>query len=302
MGVTQSCPSEFVVSPNGQACVLPCPTAKNYFMTSSGSVLSCTYSGDKAISIPLMPVPMYFAGGHVPPGQPPALPPNAPYTSLPNKEVYKAEIDRFAQAIAVADANVDRKTKILTAFNTLQQAENARDTAPDAYQTARTAYYTLLNGSAWVEQEKTRIANVEAQPIVNGYVARYNDIQAKKNQQQSTIEVVDGVRDKILTVKDDLMFSVSTFQKQIDDIKNQINKNKVKQSQTIAATSSWVDTFLNWVIALVTLIAIVILGRRFMTKSGPPPTIEEVEAKARFIRAQAMLRNANTRGPRGWLY
>jgi hypothetical protein len=247
---------------------------------------------------------MYFAGGYNPPGSggPPPLPPNASYTVLPNKEVYKAEIDRFAQAIAVADANVDRKTKILTAFNTLQQAENARDTAPDAYQAARTAYYTLVNGAAWVEQEKARIANVEAQPIVNGYVARYNDIQAKKNQQQSTIEVVDGVRDKILTVKDDLVFSVSTFQKQIDDIKNQINKNKAKQSQTIAAASSWVDTFLNWVIALVTLIAIVILGRRFMTKSGPPPTIEEVEAKARFIRAQAMLRNANTRGPRGWLY
>jgi hypothetical protein len=235
---------------------------------------------------------MYFAGGSVPA--------NAPYTSLPNKEVYKAEIERFAQAIAVADANINNETKILTAFTALQQAENARDTAPDAYQAARTAYYTLTKGQTWIEQEKARIANVEAQPIVNGYVARYNDIQAKKNQQQSTIEVVDGVRDKILTVKDDLVFSVSTFQKQIGDIKNQINKNKVQQSQSIAAASSWVDTFLNWVIALVTLIAIVILGRRFMTKSGPPPTIEEVEAKARFIRAQAMLRNANTRGSRGW--
>jgi hypothetical protein len=269
-------------------------------MASSGSVLSCTYSGDKTISIPLMPVPMYFAGGYVPPGQPPALPPNASYTVLPNKQVYKAEIDRFAQAIAVADANVDRKTKILTAFNTLQQAENARDTAPDAYQAARTAYYTLVNGATWIEQEKARIANVEAQPIVNGYVARYNDIQAKKNQQQSTIEVVDGVRDKILTVKDDLVFSVSTFQKQIDDIKNQINKNRAKQSQTIAAASSWVDTFLNWVIALVTLVAIVLLGRRFL--GGRALTIEEVEAKARYIRAQAMLKNANVRGPRGWFY
>lgn len=300
MGVTQSCPSEFVVSPNGQACVLPCPTSKNYVMTSSGSVLACTYSGDRTINVQLTPVPMYFAGGRVTSGDPPPLPVNASYTVLPNKEVYKAEIDRFTQAIAVADANVDRHVRIATAFTALQQAENSRDTAPDAYQAARTAYYTLVNGATWVEQEKNRIANVEAQPIVNGYVARYNDIQAKNNQQQSTIEVVDGVRDKILTVKDDLVFSVSTFQKQIDDIKNQINKNKVKQAQTIAAASSWVDTFLNWVIALVTLVAIVLLGRRFL--GGRTPTIEEVESKARYIRAQAMLKNANVRDPRGWFY
>lgn len=291
-----SCPSEFGVSPNGQACVLPCPTAKQYALTINGNSLVCTYAGDSKITVPLMPVPMYVAGGR---GGNPA---NASYTSLPNREVYKAEIDRFAQALAVADANINNEIKVLTAFTALQQAENARDTAPDAYQAARTAYYTLTKGQNWIEQEKTRIANVEAQPIVNGYVARYNDIQAKKNQQQSTIEVVNGVRDKILTVKDDLVFSVSTFQKQISDIKNQINKNRVKQAQTIAAASSWVDTFLNWVIALVTLIAIVLLGRRFMTKGGPAPTIEEVEAKARYIRAQAMLRNANTRGPRGWLY
>jgi hypothetical protein len=298
--MSQSCPSEFVVSPNGQTCILPCPTAKNYALTINGNSFVCTYAGDSKITVPLMPVPMYFAGGTIQPGASSPVPANAPYTSLPNKEVYKAEIERFAQAIAVADANINNETKILTAFTALQQAENARDTAPDAYQAARTAYYILTKGRNWIEQEKARIANVEAQPIVNGYVARYNDIQAKKNQQQSTIEVVNGIRDKVLTVKDDLVFSVSTFQKQIGDIKNQINKNKVEQAQSIAAASSWVDTFLNWVIALVTLIAIVILGRRFMTKSGPPPTIEEVEAKARFIRAQAMLRNANTRGPRGW--
>jgi membrane-associated HD superfamily phosphohydrolase len=204
----------------------------------------------------------------------------------------------FTRDHALANSILGRTTAKDQLFTALQTAENARDTAPDAYQAARTAYYTLVNGSAWVEQEKDRIANVEAQPIVDGYVARYNDIQAKKNQQRSTIEVVDGVRDKILTVKDDLVFSVSTFQKQIDDIRNQINKNKAKQSQTIAAASSWVDTFLNWVIALVTLVAIVLLGRKFL--GGSPPTIEEVEAKARYIRAQAMLKNANVRGPRGW--
>jgi len=290
------CPIEFVISQG--ACVVQCPTL--YKLKVVEGVSSCVVespSGENIVKFGLTSVAPL--GGMGPTGA-------RRGTSYVNwSDDFKNAYNDFTRDHALANSILGRTTAQDQLFTALQTAENARDTAPDAYQAARTAYYTLVNGSnapAWVEQEKARIANVEAQPIVNGYVARYNDIQAKKNQQQSTIEVVDGVRDKILTVKDDLVFSVSTFQKQIDDIKNQINKNKVKQSQTIAATSSWVDTFLNWVIALVTLIAIVILGRRFMTKSGPPPTIEEVEAKARFIRAQAMLRNANTRGPRGWLY
>ena len=302
MGGQLSCPSEFVVSPNGQACVVPCPATKSYYMTSNGSTLACTYSGDKSINVPLTATPMYMAGASFDPKVQP-IPANASYTALPNKQVYKTELDRFANAIGVADANIDKQVKITTAFNKLQAAENARDVAPDAYSAARIAYYTLVKGDSWLQDEQNRIARVEAQPVVDSYVAKYNGIKAKKDQQQSTIEVVNGVRDKILTVKDDLKYSVSTFQKQIGDIKNQINKDKVEQSQSIVAASSWVDTFLNWVIALVTLIAIVLLVRRFY-KWGPPPTIEELETKARLIRAQAMLKNANTnsRGTTGWFY
>lgn len=293
MGGQLSCPAEFVLSPNGQSCVVPCPTAKNYYMTSNGTAVACTYSGDKTISVPLTATPTYMAGVSFDPKVQP-IPANTSYTALPNKQVYKAELDRFATALAVADANVDKQVKINTAFGALQDAENARDVAPDAYQTARIAYYRLVKGDTWLADEQARIAQVEAQPVVDGYVAQYNGIKAKNDQQQSTIEIVNGVRDKILTVKDDLKYSVSTFQKQIGDIKNQINKNKVEQSQSIAAASSWVDTFLNWVIALVTIIAIVLLARRFIGTTAPL-TVEAMEAKARFMRAQALLSNANIR-------
>jgi len=287
MGGQLSCPAEFVLSPNGQSCVVPCPSAKNYYMTSNGTAVVCTYSGDKTINVPLNATPTYMAGVSFDPKVQPT-PANASYKVLPNAQVYKNELDRFANALAVADANVDKQVKISTAFATLQAAENARHVAPDAYSAARIAYYTLVKGDSWLAEEQARIAQVEAQPVVNGYVAQYNGIKAKKDQQQSTIDVVNGVRDKILTVKDDLKFSVSTFQKQIGDIKNQINKDKIEQSQSIAAASSWVDTFLNWVIALVTLVAIVLLVRRFWST----PNIAAIESQARLLRAQASLANA----------
>ena len=130
-------------------------------------------------------------------------------------------------------------------------------------------------------------------------MAQYNALKEKKEQQQSTIEVMNGVKDKVLGVKDDLKFSVKHFEKQIGDIKNQINKDKRNQTEVIAATSSWIDVFLNWLIAIVTLVAIVLLFRRF---AGPGPTLGQIETEARMMRAQAGLIRATKDLPakRSW--
>ena len=233
----------------------------------------------------------------------PQLPHGASYKDLPNKDIYQQEVDRFDAALVVADAKIDKELKITTAFKSLQDAENARGTPAGelAYETARIAYYTLTKGDSWINDEQARIASTEAQPVVDNLVARYIDLNAKRTQQQSTIEVINGLKDKVLSVKDDLGFSVKTFQKQVDAIRNQINIDKKNQAEVIQATTSWVDVVLNWLIAIVTIICIVMLVRRF--SRGKPLTIEEVETQARLMRAQAFLKNANVRAAtnKSWL-
>ena len=263
-----NCPSEFVVSPVGfGACVIPCPAQKNYELRiGDKGVLSCVYTGDTSISIPVLPVPAIQKPG-----------PPFSYKELPNASVYQAELDRFTAAFAVADTNVNKAVKIKTAYDKLQLAENARDQSPDAYQQARIGYYTLVKGDKWIEEEKQRIANVEAQPIINNLVARRDDLDGRIGQQKSTIDVVNGVKDKVLSVEDDLQYSVSAFQKQIGNIRNQIQMDKKKQVETAAQAGSWVDALLNWLIALTTIIAIFfivryIIRRRsaFSTPASPP--------------------------------
>lgn len=257
-----------MVSPVGfGACVVPCPAQKNYELrVGDKGILSCVYTGDTSISIPVLPVPAVQKNG-----------PPFSYKELPNASAYQAEIDRFAAAFAVADANVNKAVKIKTAYDKLQLAENARDQSPDAYQQARIGYYTLVKGDKWIEEEKQRIANVEAQPIVNSFLAKRNDLDNQIGQQQSTIDVVNGVKDKVLSVEDDLQYSVSAFQKQIGNIRNQIQMDKKKQVVTAQQAGSWVNSLLNWLIALTTLIAIVfivryIIRRRsaFSTPASPP--------------------------------
>jgi len=260
-GSSLSCPSGFIPTPSGMTCVLPCPEGKNYVMSSSGTAMFCTHKGDKTVKVPVTPVPMYVAGGQ---GQPPI---NANHTVLPNTQVYSAEINRFNNALAVADANIDKETKISTAFNALQAAENARDVAPDAYQQARIAYYTLIKGDTWINDEKTRIGKVEAEPVIQNYLSNYSELAQQINTHKSTIETVNGIKDKVLTVKDDLHYSVSAFQRQLDAIRNQMNINKKKQIETTQQASSAIDTVLNWLMIILTFLAIFFVVRYLMRKT-----------------------------------
>jgi hypothetical protein len=262
MGGSISCPSEFITAPNGNGCMLQCPTAKNYEMKSSGGVLTCTHKADPAATVPLVIVPAYWAPKEGNPA------PNISYTLLPNKEVYANEIKRFNDAMAVADANIDKNVKLNSAFQKLQAAENARDTAPDAYQTARVAYYTLLKGDTWINEEKNRVANAEAQPVINDLVGKYNMIKYRRSQQQAVIDSMNNVKESVISVKDDLGFSVSNFKRQIEDIKNQINKDKREQSVELIKATTWIEVLLNWLIGLASLIAIFFLVR-YLTRSKP---------------------------------
>lgn len=263
-----NCPSEFVTSPVGPgSCIVPCPTQKNYELrVGDKGVLTCTYTGDTKISVPVFPVPSVQKPG-----------PPFSYKELPNSTVYANEIKRFSDAIAVADANIDKQVKINAAFKKLQESENARDKAPDAYQSARVAYYTLIKGDTWINEEKNRVGNSEAQPVINNLVDKYKNLQYTRSRQQAVIDSMNNVKQSVLSVKDDLDFSVSNFQKHINDIKNQINKDKRDQDIQLSKATTWIEVLLNWLIALASLIAIYFLGRYLMRpKPGAAPSDSDI--------------------------
>ena len=271
---SQVCPVEFTLSSSGNTCIVKCPTAKNYIMTSSDSILSCTHKTDKTATVQLMPTPTYSVHpqwvSHAS---------RISYTGYPesHRGAYESEFKRFNDALAVEDAKIDKTTKLTTAFNKLQESENARDTAPDAYQTARVAYYTLLKGDTWVNEEKNRVANAEAQPVINNFLDKYRNLQYTRSRQQAVIDSMNNVKESVLGVKDDLDFSVSNFQKHIEDIKNQINKDKRDQDIQLSKATTWIEVLLNWLIALASLIAIFFLGRYLMrSRPGQAPSDSEI--------------------------
>ena len=267
-----SCPAEFVVSPTGQ-CVVKCPST--YTLKMKDGVPACAMkdsNGAEITSFNLTSVaPM--AGNRY-----------KSYTEWGPD--FAAAYEDFRKELSVADASLGKATQRSAAFARLQAAEDARGTdgGESAYEAARLAYYTLTKGDSWIQEEQARVGNTQAQPVVNGLISQYQSLVERKNQQQQTIDVINGLKDKVLSVKDDLSFSVNTFQKQVDAIKNKINIDKKAQIETIQATTSWVDTFLNWTIAIATIVCIFMLVRRF-TRGGP--SLEKLRTDTALFKAQA---------------
>jgi hypothetical protein len=255
-----SCPSGFQLNPAMPgSCVAQCPTEKGFTFRMVDGVPQCVHSSDPALFVRLNAMPAL----DVKPNDP--VPSIDELANSPNTNMrrYKEEWERFSQEIPVIESKVNKGKEVQTAFKALQDAENVRDKSPDVYQAARIRYYTLTKGENWTKEEAERVGKAEADPILDQYRAAYRQTLGQLDKQQKTLDVVQGVKDKVLSLRDDLDYSVSTFGKQIGELRNQIN---MERSRTKEDENFWVNFILNAMIVLVSLGVIYLLFNRLRSR------------------------------------
>jgi hypothetical protein len=242
------CPDPFT-SVDAFSCIMPCPTDRQFTRQGDKSGYKCVYTPDPRYSVSLSTVgAAIFQGSTI-----------ADLQTADAKRAAEFSIEqtRFTGELEVLYANIDRETKIKNAFQSLQAAENARGEAPMAYQQARTNYYTLIQGDRWKSTEVDRIAKQEVEPEIRQFRKNLADVQVRQQQQQKTIDVVNGLRDRVLTLKDDFKYSTDTLQRQLGKIKDQIIYDRRKrQEQSTDTTWDLLDKGLNYAIIGVLLLAV----------------------------------------------
>jgi hypothetical protein len=234
---------------------MPCPADKKFVRKGANGEHKCVYAPDEQYSVDLVTVGAAAFDG----------------TTLeqlravnPQKySEFSAEKDRFEKALITVYANIDKQQKIADAFKDLQNAENARDQSPSAYQAARTAYYTLVKGVGWLEEEKQRIAKAEVDPEVQRYKDAVDSVQSRTRDQQKTLDVVNGIKDKVLSLRDDFKYSVNTFGDQIERVKTQIAmENRTREKEDVDRSSAWINIILNVLLVAVLAYAAYVLVRK----------------------------------------
>ena len=211
------CPTPFE-SIGNLSCVMPCPTEKGFERRSANGGFQCVYKADPQHSVALNTVSAaVFAGNTLPDLQ--KADGNA-YSG------FVKERDRFVNEIIVLDGKIDKSVKLKDAFQRLQDAENVRDQAPTAYQQARSSYYTLLKGETWKEEERQRVLKAEVDPIANKFVEEKNTSIRQFENQRKTVDVVDGLKDKVLSLKDEVKYAADTFKSQLNKVQDAINRER----------------------------------------------------------------------------
>lgn len=183
---------------------------------------------------------------------------------------YIEERDRFKGDIAIVYGKISNDEKLKNAFQRLQDAENVRDQTPSAYQQARTTYYTLLKGDTWKDEERQRVMKSEVAPIVRSLTESKNSIMQQYDNQRRTIDVVKGLKDKVLSIKDDVKYAADTFKEQLGKVENAINRER-REKDIVPEKGffEWFDLVLNITIIGGLLYLIYTLYRKF-TKPTPP--------------------------------
>lgn len=241
-----TCPAGFQISPTGEfSCVHECARLQGFALQTVGGAPACVYTDRPTTNVPLRILP------------------GSPQTPEQLAQ-YSAATEEYNNALQVAVNSISKETRLNDAFKALQLAENARDTAPQAYQQARTRYYTLLNGEEWATEERDRILKAEAGPKANQYLATYTDLTTRRDQQQQTIDTVNAVKDKLLSMKDDFKLTTDVFSKQIADLKNQIQIESKAKTATTSTMLGWINLLLNGLLVIALLVAVYVIGRNVL--------------------------------------
>jgi len=253
------CPTPFESTGN-MSCVMACPTERGYERRAVNGGFQCVYKSDPKHFTTLNTVSaVLFHGTTL--EQLKSVNPTA-------FSEFSREQDRFTNELVVLDGKIDKDTKLRDAFQKLQDAENVRDQVPNAYQQARSNYYTLKEGDTWKEAEKQRLLQSEVNPIVQKMIESKNSALQQFESQRKTVDVVNGLKDKVLSLKDEVKYAADTFKDQISKVENAIQRERKMRTQKPDLNIwDWFDSILNILIVASLLYVLYSMYQKYVERS-----------------------------------
>ena len=260
------CPTEATPTPGAPfTCVISCidPSGKNKFeLRNVDGSPRCVSKDDPDVSVNLVPVPVVQRSDTK----------AFSIDSLKSTDEeaygrYSKEFDRFKAEMVVAAGNIDRDREIQAASAAVLAAAGRDQATVDA---AAANYLRVTGNPDAAAYTVDRGIRKDLDTATDRFVEEYRFLMNQSNQQQDTLDLITTVKDNLFSVKDDLEYSVGTFDKQISDIQNQINKNKRVHEQAVDY-GAWMMFGLNIAVVLALLYTIWVLGSKF-TKKTPSTT------------------------------
>jgi hypothetical protein len=99
------------------------------------------------------------------------------------------------------ESEIRKQKELQSAYDSFQRASQNRDSDPETFEQVKFRYYSLKNGPAWADQERKVIADKKMNPIVDGYLKQFNDLENQSAVQSAYTKSIAAIRDKQSSMK-----------------------------------------------------------------------------------------------------
>jgi len=140
------------------------------------------------------------------------------------------------------DMDCQKAKNLALLKSALDTATENQDQNPQGYESARIAYYTLLNGQGWLTSEKDRIAREEVQPILSSYNSTYTALKGETQSQKAFMSLANNLKAQEAGDKESNTF----LQKQINEEKDKADVlDRLNSFHTPAASFSYIPIIID---------------------------------------------------------
>jgi hypothetical protein len=165
------------------------------------------------------------------------------------------------------DFNCQRQKQLDGLKTALDTATDNKDTNPEAYEQARIAYYTLLNGQTWLVGEKDRIAEEEIAPVITNYSNQFKELKDKKKQQTIFVNLSSALTAQQKEDENEVKFLNTQVGKYINDTDL---LNRLSQLKNVAQPEyDWLHYLLYGIIGLLGVYTLYLLLTKAMSYIFP---------------------------------
>lgn len=186
---------------------------------------------------------------------------------------YRRTTRSFNRDIRAANAKLTERERVDRAFKDMQAKEESRDEDPDAYEAARSAYYTLTSGTGWADAERERVAKTEVAPVLKEYDNKFAEVDSKHTEYNRVVELINKFRTQVMQGREDLSATLDAVYKHLGNAKSQVNIQKRLAHEQTSFLAEWFDTILNVLLVIVILVGCIMIAYKYMFKPKTIPTL-----------------------------
>lgn len=147
-----------------------------------------------------------------------------------------------------------------------------KESEPEKYEQARIAYYTELNGSAWLEKDKERRAREELKPILTDFNTKYKELTDFKNSNKAFLNLSSVLTNQLKNDEEDNSYLNKQYNKEKTLTETLLRKNQLTNTPSPISTNSWLYTIVFWfLIAMIVWLVYTKLDRiKYMINFSTP--------------------------------